>query len=63
MPSWLITVFVRILSDIAQRISPEMRKVLAGFVSRLEEAAKKTPNPVDDILVDVLKSLLDFNSM
>lgn len=50
--------WTNLLQIILDRISPELRKALADFIKRLEDQAKATPNPVDDILVAVLKFVL-----
>ena len=50
--------WARILQMILDRISPELRKALKDLIDRLEAQAKATPNPIDDILVAVLRVVL-----
>ncbi len=47
-----------IIQIILTAISPELRDIIVQFVHDLSAMAKKTPNPVDDIAVDILKILL-----
>ncbi len=47
-----------IIQIILTAISPELRKMIVEFVIKLSAAAKETPNPVDDVAVDILKILL-----
>ena len=54
MGNWWAT----LLKMVLERISPELRKALVDLIKRLEDQAKATPNPVDDILVAVLKFVL-----
>lgn len=49
-----------IIRNIVELISPEIRKALGEFLDSLEEKAKLTPNPADDIIVFVLKKVLGF---
>jgi len=49
---------MRFLLLILSKITPDLRKILVDAVLKLEEAAKKTPNVYDDILVFFLKKLL-----
>jgi len=35
-------------------MTPEMRKQLCNALKELSEEAKKTPNPLDDIAIEVL---------
>jgi len=39
-------------------ISPEIRKGTEELLDNLEERAKKTPNPWDDMFVGLLKSVM-----
>ncbi|MQY77575.1 MAG: hypothetical protein GH151_00020 [Bacteroidetes bacterium] len=47
-----------ILQIILTAISPELRDFVIECVHKLSAMAEKTPNPVDDIAVDILKILL-----
>jgi hypothetical protein len=40
--------------------TPEIRNQIKAFLADLEEKAADTPNPVDDILVLVLRIVLGF---
>ena len=40
--------------------SPDIRKFLVDSVAQLEVKAKATPNGVDDMLVIILKAVLDI---
>lgn len=37
------------------KVSPQIRESIVAFVKELEKKAATTPNPVDDILVAILK--------
>lgn len=50
MRIFLIKLFAQILAA----ASPEMRAALAKFCIDYKASAKKTPNPWDDILADML---------
>jgi len=54
MNNWVAMLVQQLLSV----ISPELRKAVVEFVQQLEEQAKKTPNKWDDILVGILKGIL-----
>ncbi len=49
---------MNLIQLILAAISPELRKAVVEFVISLEAKAKTTPNPLDDIVVDILKTLL-----
>ncbi len=38
-------------------ISPELRKLIVDFILSLADAAAKTDNPLDDIIVGILISI------
>lgn len=40
--------------------SPALRNVLEGFFNQMKKAASETPNEWDDLLVEILGSLLAF---
>jgi len=50
MPKWLL----RLLSWILPLISVPLRKQLEEFARQFREDARKTDNPADDILADIL---------
>lgn len=58
MNEWLL----RIVGLVIGQISPELRNGMITFVKNLEAQAKKTPNPWDDIFVDILRSVLNIPS-
>lgn len=47
----------KLISLVIPVVTPALRDMLAEFLGKLEESAKKTPNPYDDILVDMLKAI------
>ncbi|MQY78103.1 MAG: hypothetical protein GH151_02745 [Bacteroidetes bacterium] len=47
-----------LIKIILNAISPELRKLIVQFVLSLRVAAKKTKNPLDDILVEILIKIL-----
>lgn len=49
-----------IIQNIVELISPEIRKAIGEFLVVLEEKAKLTPNPMDDVIVFVLKKVMGF---
>ena len=49
-----------IIQSIVELISPEIRKAIGEFLNALEEKAKLTPNPMDDVIVFLLKKLMGF---
>lgn len=56
MNKWLL----QLITLIVTVMSPQLRKGLEDVINGLEEQAKSTDNPWDDILVGLLKTLL-FN--
>jgi len=54
MSNWMLTLITLVVSV----LSPELRKNLETMLNNLEESAKKTANPWDDILVSLLKNVL-----
>lgn len=49
---------VRLLPMILSVVSPEIKQALVEFLDLMEERAKKTANPWDDMLVALLKRLV-----
>ena len=49
---------LHILLLVLTQISPDVKKDLQDLLSRLESLTKATPNPWDDVLVGILKTLL-----
>ena len=54
MNEWIL----RLIGLIVGVASPELRKMLEQWLDQLEDQAKKTSNPWDDILVGMLRTLL-----
>lgn len=54
----MMRLLVEIIKLIFGRVSPEMRKYLVEMVDKLDEKAKSTKNPFDDLGVMLLKALL-----
>ncbi len=51
-------ILARFIPLILSVISPEIKQLVADFVIQLEANAKKTPNPWDDMLVELLKVII-----
>lgn len=47
----------KLISLVIPVVTPALRDMLKELLNKLEESAKKTPNPYDDILVDMLKAI------
>lgn len=43
-----------LIKIILTAISPELRKLIVQFILSLRASAKKTSNPLDDIIVEIL---------
>lgn len=56
MNEWLL----KIVSLVFTVMTPELRTGIVAYIKRLESDVKKTPNPWDDIFVDILKSILNI---
>lgn len=54
-------IFAKLLMLVITTASPEIKKMLSDFLDDLEEKAAATANPVDDVLVTVLKMFLSLN--
>lgn len=54
MGKWLIQIARQVLLV----STPEIAKTTCQMLDELEEKAKKTPNPWDDILVGTMKTIL-----
>lgn len=57
---FLAKVIVLLLPVIMDNITPEIREYVVNWIKTLEEKAKKTLNPVDDVLVEVMKVVLNI---
>ncbi|MQY79609.1 MAG: hypothetical protein GH151_10530 [Bacteroidetes bacterium] len=49
-----------LIKIILNAISPSLRKLIVEFILSLRAAAKKTDNPLDDIIVEVLIKVFDI---
>lgn len=47
-----------LISIVLQRLSPEIINAIKSFIRRLDEMAKKTDNPFDDMIMEIIKSLM-----
>jgi len=54
MNEWIL----KLIGLIIGVASPELRKMLEQWITQLEQQAKATKNPWDDILVAMLKHLI-----
>lgn len=54
MNKWIL----RIITMVVGVVSPEIRTSAHQLLDDLEAKAKKTPNPWDDILVGLLKTIM-----
>jgi len=48
----------KLLASIITMISPEIKEYLKKIILELEEKAKATANPFDDLLVELVKMIL-----
>lgn len=53
---WLINIF----KAISGLISEPLRNILKDALIKWDEAAEKTPSQVDDIIVGLIRSILDL---
>ena len=58
MNEWIL----RLITLIVGSASPELRKLIKEWVTELELRAKETPNPFDDVLVGLIKIVLNVNT-
>ncbi|MDD3818359.1 MAG: hypothetical protein RBT05_00615 [Bacteroidales bacterium] len=56
----MIGIIYKTIVKVLAGASPEIRNQIRAFLADLEEKAKETPNPVDDILVLCLRILFGF---
>jgi hypothetical protein len=56
----MLNIIYKMAVKVLSGASPEIRNQIKAFLSDLEEKAKQTSNPVDDILVLCLRILLGF---
>jgi len=55
----LYKIIITLLPTILNNVTPLIRDNLNELIKQLEEKARKTPNPIDDILIDFLKAILN----
>jgi len=58
MNEWIL----RLITLIVSSASPELRAGITAWVKDLEAKAKQTPNPFDDVLVGLLKIVLNVKT-
>jgi len=51
-------ILTRLIPLLYSVITPALREMLMEFLNEFEKKAKQTPNPWDDLIADVLKSIL-----
>jgi len=56
----MLNIMYKMAVKVLSGASPEIRNQIKDFLADLEEKAKQTSNPVDDILVLCLRILLGF---
>lgn len=54
----LAAIFAAIFKAVLKAATPILRQAISDFLDRLEEKAKQTASPYDDVLVEMLKDLL-----
>jgi len=58
MNEWIL----RLITLVVNSASPELRKIIKEWVLELEKRAKETPNPFDDVLVGLIKIVLNIKN-
>ncbi len=56
----MIAIILDLLSKLLTGMSPKIRDLILDFLKELEAKAKETPNPIDDIIVLLLRILFGF---
>jgi hypothetical protein len=56
----MLNIVYKMIVKVLSGASPEIRNQIKAFLAELEEKAKQTSNPVDDILVLCLRIVLGF---
>ena len=59
MAKFKFSFVVKILSILITNISPDLKENISEAIRKLEVKAKATVNPFDDLLVELLKAILD----
>lgn len=60
LSNFLVSVMVQMLPLLIERITPMLREQIVSFVNSFAEQAEQSPNPYDDILADLLKTLFSL---
>lgn len=58
MNEWIL----RLITLIVGSASPALRELIKTWVIELEQRAKETPNPFDDVLVGLIKIVLNVDT-
>ena len=58
----ILSLIIKILPIIISNISPALRETVKQIVLELEKKAKTTQNPFDDMLVELLKVILNIDN-
>jgi hypothetical protein len=53
-------VIIKFLPIILKNITPTLRKEIISFLDSLEQKAKQTSSPFDDLFIAFIRSLLDI---
>lgn len=56
----MVAILLKILSKLMKGMSPKIREAILEFLNELEVKADATPNPIDNIIVDLLRILFGF---
>ena len=56
----MLNIVYKMIVKVLSGASPEIRNQIKAFLADLEEKAKQTSNPVDDILVMCLRIIMGF---
>lgn len=56
----MLALILKLLSKVLTGMSPKIRELILEFLRDLEAKAKETPNPIDDMVVLLLRILFGF---
>jgi hypothetical protein len=51
-------IVLKVVSNVIDKATPAIRQDIVNLVDSIDEKAKQTPNPFDDVLVDLLRAIL-----
>jgi len=54
----LQAIVLKVVSNVIDKATPAIRQDIVNLVDSIDEKAKQTPNPFDDVLVDLLRAIL-----